>query len=277
MEYLFFLAFLDAIFNSSTSYLTRLADDKLVLASLEQYILLNSRELLHGLADSWMIELLVHVYGLYRGLAKISYQIPYSPEAEKVLFHLVAEKEWDLISTRIHSTSLKWLFQQERLCKSLSSQILKLCRLNNSLNGKQIIVRENNRRYADVHAIGELVASGDNFGAKLLVCLLRDLIEEGGQEDDISSVLSTIALIVDIFPSASDHLCLHGIASAIQILYYHFTSSSSRQIYIALFQLVCRILQSVHSEYLSSDEAWLAITIKGHVSQSLSMGWVRVR
>ncbi|KAM7477639.1 hypothetical protein LguiA_025852 [Lonicera macranthoides] len=257
------------MFNSSISSSTRLADDKLVLASLEQYILLNSSELLHGLGDSGMIELLVDVYGLYRVLAKISYQIPYSPEAERVLFHLVAEKEWDLLSTRIHSTSLKWLFQQEKLCKSLSTQILNLCRLYKSSNGKQILVQGKHSRNVYVHAIGELVSSGDNFGPTLLVCLLRDLVEEeGGQEYDIISVLSTIDAIIEIFPAASDHLCLHGIGGAIQNLYYHSRFSSSRQIFMALSQLLCRILHTVNSESLSDDEAWLAVTMKLNISSA---------
>ncbi|KAM7465531.1 hypothetical protein LguiB_013093 [Lonicera macranthoides] len=253
-----------SILYTSSLYNDRLADDKLVLASLEQFILLNSNELLRGLGDSGMIELLVDVYGLYRGLAKISYQIPYSPEAERILLHLVAEKEWDLLSTRIHSTSLKWLFQQEKLCKSLSSQILNFCRFYNSSNGKQILVLGKHSRNVDVHAIGELVSSGDNFGPTLLVCLLRDLVEEdeGGQEYDIISVLSTIDAIIEIFPAASDHLCLHGIGDAIQNLYYHSRFSSSRQIFMALSQLLCRILCTVHSESLSDDEAWLAVTMK---------------
>ncbi|KAA8548339.1 hypothetical protein F0562_000023 [Nyssa sinensis] len=84
------------ILYTSSLYNDRLADDKLVLASLEQYILVNRSEFFYEAADSVTIEILVNLYGLYRGLAKMSYQISYSPEAERILFHLVTEKEWDL-------------------------------------------------------------------------------------------------------------------------------------------------------------------------------------
>ncbi|KAK9902978.1 hypothetical protein M0R45_001369 [Rubus argutus] len=86
------------ILYTSSLYDERLADDKLVLASLEQYILVNSTDLQSGAIDSFTKMMLVHLYGLYRGLTKVSYEIPFSPEAERILFQIVTENEWDLPS-----------------------------------------------------------------------------------------------------------------------------------------------------------------------------------
>lgn len=232
-----------------------------MLASLEQYIILNSSELFYGAASSVRIELLVNLYGLYRGLAKISYQVPYSPEAERILFHLLAEKEWDLLSMRIHSASMKWLFQQEKICKLLSSQILQLCRWNSSIEN-HIVLHGTNNQNMDVSALAELVASGDNFAAKLLVYLLSELVEEDGEEHDIISVLYIITEATEMFPAASDQLCLHGIGIPIQNLYYHSRHSSSTDIFKSTLKLVFRIFSSVHFELLSDDEAWLTVTAK---------------
>ncbi|XP_059632085.1 protein PUTATIVE RECOMBINATION INITIATION DEFECT 1 [Cornus florida] len=248
------------ILYSSSLYDDRLADEKLMLASLEQYILINNGEFLYGAADTVKIELLVNLYSLSRGLAKMSYQMPYSLEAERILFHLVTEKECDLLSTRIHWTSLKWLFQQEKICKPLSNQILKLCRCNCS-DGYHIVIHGSNSQNIDVRAIAQLVASGDNFAATLLVCLLKELIEEG-QEHDIISVVNTLSAIIDILPAASDQLCLHGIGSAFQNLYHHSRHYSSPQRFMVISQLIFRIIHSVRSESLCDDEAWLVVTMK---------------
>ncbi|KAK9932951.1 hypothetical protein M0R45_020170 [Rubus argutus] len=126
------------ILYTSSLYDERLADDKLILASLEQLIMVNSTDLQSGATDSFTKMMLVHLYGLYRGLAKVSYKIPFSPEAERILFRVVTENEWDLPSARIHPISLKWFFQQEKMSKSLSHQLLRFCRRNTS-NGSDII------------------------------------------------------------------------------------------------------------------------------------------
>ncbi|KAK9288539.1 hypothetical protein L1049_016998 [Liquidambar formosana] len=245
----------------SSLYDERLADEKLVLASLEQYILVNSSDFLFVAVDSVTMVQLLNLYGLYRGLAKMNYQIPYSPEAERILFQLVVEKEWDMPSARIHSTALKWMFQQEKISKPLSYQILKFCRSSSS-NGNHIIANGNNYQNIDVQVIAELVAAGDNYGAMLLVCLLKQLVEEEGHEHDIISVLNLMTIIINIFPSASNQFCLHGIGNAVQNLYYHSSNSSLPQIFIAISLLVFNILRTVHSEILSDDEAWLAVTMK---------------
>lgn len=242
----------------------------MVLASLEQYILLNSSELLYGTAKSATIEILVNLYGLYRSLAKMSYQIPYSPEAERILFHLASEKDWDLLSTRIHFKSLKWLFQQEKMCKLLSSQILKLCRCNSSA-ANHLILHGNNIQSLDVLTLAELVASEDNFSATLLVYLLRELVEEAGQEDDTISMLNLTAAIIDTCPGTSDQLCLHGIGIAIENLYYQSRNASFPNTYMNTLKLIFRILSSVHSKSISEDESWLAVTMKVNVSAILAL------
>ena len=236
----------------------RLADDRMVLASLEQYILLNQSEILGGVVEPLIMEVLVNLYGLYRGLAKISYQIPYSPDAESILFHLVAEKQCEFLSTRIHTTSLKWLFQQERICEYLSSQLLRWCR-QCIVYGNQI-VDCNDTETVKFRELAELVASGDNYAAKLLVCLLRELVEENGQEHDIILLLKTIAAITALFPAASGQLSLNGIAFAIQNIYHQH--SSSIEIFNVTCQLVFTILNSVNSESLSDDEAWITVATK---------------
>ncbi|KVI04527.1 Armadillo-type fold [Cynara cardunculus var. scolymus] len=167
------------------------------------------------------ILLILYTSSLYddRGLAKINYQIPYSPEAESTLFYIVAEKQCELLFKRIHTTSLKWLFQQERICKYLSSEVLRWCR-HCIVYGNQI-VDCNDTETVKFRELAELVASGDNYAAKLLVCLLRELVEESGQKHDIVLLLNTIAAITALFPAASGQLSLNEIAFAIQDLYNH--------------------------------------------------------
>ncbi|KAM0038245.1 hypothetical protein Hdeb2414_s0013g00412581 [Helianthus debilis subsp. tardiflorus] len=243
------------ILYTSSLYDDRLADDRMVLASLEQYILLNSSEILSGIIKPLITEVLINLYALYRGLAKITYQIPYSQDAENSLFHLVTEKGTEILSTRTHRTALKWLFQQERICKYLSSQILRWCRTC-IVYGNQIVVC-NDTEPVSIKEIAELVASEDNYAAKLVVCLLRELLEENGHEDDIVLILNMTVSVITLFPAASGQLCLNGISLAIQNVYrYH---SSYGEIFNANCQLFFTILQSVSSESLSDDEDWLAV------------------
>ncbi|KAJ9553192.1 hypothetical protein OSB04_017237 [Centaurea solstitialis] len=108
--------------------------------------------------------------------------------------------------------------------------------------------------------LAELVASGDNYAAKLLVCLLRELVEERGQEQDIVLLLNTIAAITALFPAASGQLSLNGIAFAIQNIYHqHF---SSTEMFNVTCQLVFTILHSVNSDSVSDDEAWITVATK---------------
>lgn len=243
----------------SSLYDDRLADDKLVLASIEQFILLNGSEILYGPSPVRM-DLLINLYGLYRGIAKLGYQIPYSPDAEKILFHLLDEKDWDLIRTRVHFLSLKWLFQQERIFKSLSEQMVKLCQSNKS-EGSQIVISGKNSCKIEVRSIAELIISGDNFAAMIFVFLLGELVEELGREDDIISVVNTITEIIEIQPSASDQMSIHGLAGTLQKLCDHSVYSYP-DIFMATCQLAFIFLRSVQSKLLSNDEVWVAMIIK---------------
>nr|GME03956.1 protein PRD1 [Ipomoea batatas] len=238
----------------------RIAEDKLVLASLEQYIILNSNEYLYGSSVSGMLKLLINLYALYRSLAKMSYQIAYSPEAERIMFHLLAEKEWDLLTMRIHLTSLQWLFQQERICKLLSLQILKFCRYN--LKGQQMVVQRKNNQNIDLRVVADLVASGDNFAGLLFVFVLGELVDEVDKEIDIGLVLRTIQDVIEISPAASAQLCMHGIASAFQKLYFQSRYSSCPDIFLATSELAFMILQTVKSESISDDDIWVGIVVK---------------
>ncbi|PIA29814.1 hypothetical protein AQUCO_05800113v1 [Aquilegia coerulea] len=246
----------------SSLYDDRLAEEKQVLASLEQYILVNNDNFSSGLSDSVALVPLVNLYGLLRGTAVISYQtIPYSTEAEKVLFDLVLENELDLLSSRFHPVSLKWLFQQEKICMPLSKQILNFCRLN-SINGNHIIVHGNNN-HIDIQAIAELVAFGDSLGAKFMVSLLMQLQEEEGQEEDITSVLNLMNTVLNIFPAASNQLWMYGIGREIQNLYYSLSYSSSDRIFKLCSLLMFNVLRSIEAETLfHHEEVWLPLIIK---------------
>ncbi|XP_077226996.1 putative recombination initiation defect 1 [Tasmannia lanceolata] len=246
------------ILYTSSLHDERLADDRQVLASLEQYILVNSTNFFCGVADSGTLTQLVHLYGFFRGV-NTSCRAPYSPEAEKLLFHLIVENEWDLLSTRIHPTGLKWLFQQEQIRVPLSNHVLRFCR-SDTRNNSQSNDHENiNHQIIDIQVIAELVAAGDNCGASLLVSLLKQFHEEG-QEDDITSVLNIMIDILNIFPIASDQFCLHGIGDTICRLYY---SAYSRDMnFTTCLLLIFNILRSAQPKMLSDNDAWLPITMK---------------
>ncbi|KAL5703103.1 hypothetical protein ACHQM5_028237 [Ranunculus cassubicifolius] len=251
------------ILYSSSLYDDRLADEKQILASLEQYILVNYDNLINRVADSTALIQLVHLYGLLRGIASLSYQkIPYSTEAEKLLFDLVIKNELDLLSSGIHLVSLKWFFQQEEMSKILSMQILNFYRTN-SIDANHIVIHGNNCHMIDIQTIAELVAVGDNLMAKFLVSLLRQLQEEEGQEEDMALLINLMIMIVNIFPGSSDQLWMHGIGMEIHNLYYSLNYSSSQHIFKLCSILVFNILRSIQPETLSNhEEVWPPLTIK---------------
>ncbi|GER27846.1 protein PRD1 [Striga asiatica] len=258
----------------SSLYNDRIADEKVVLSSLEQFILLNSSNFPCGASASVTIEVVVNLYGLYRGFAKMSYQIPYSLEAEKILFQLLAGKNWDSLSTKIHMTSLTWLFQQEKLCKSLSTQILKFCRCNSSI-GDTVVINRNRQLKVDLNLLAELITMGNNFGAMIFVCLLGDLVENNSNDYDIISVLSVCTKIIEIAPVASDRFCINGIDLVLQSIYNH-SSQSFPELFIATCQFVFSLLRSVQPESMTSHEAWAGITVKlvDYLSSTVaSDGW----
>ncbi|KAH6816259.1 hypothetical protein C2S51_021079 [Perilla frutescens var. frutescens] len=244
----------------SSLYNDRFADEKLILSSLEQFILLNSGDFFCGASASVTIELLVNLYGYYRGFAKMRYQMPYSPEAERILFQLLEEKDWDSLSTKIHLTSLMWLFQQEKLCKLLCNQILKFCRCNSSVGNDMVLVKET-KQTVDLHVFADLITSRDNFVAVIFVCLLGDLVENPCRDYDIIAVLEACTEIVEIAPAASDQFCIHGIDGVLENI-YNFSASSSPKMFMCTSQLVFSILKSVQSQSLSINEAWVGITVK---------------
>ncbi|KAK8571600.1 hypothetical protein V6N13_047267 [Hibiscus sabdariffa] len=239
-----------------------LADERSVLASLEQYILVNSGDFFSGSINSSTMMQVLNLYGLCRGLAKLSNQVSHSLEAERILFHLLSQSEWDLPSAMIHPVAVRWLFQQEKISKPLTYQLLKFCRRDCS-DGNQILIRKDKSHIIDVRVIADLVATRDNYAAKLLVCLLVELTEEGAQNQDIIAVVNLISTALNIFPAASDQLCLHGIGNSIlMVVYYNSSHSSSSELLVAILLLLFNILSTVHHEALSDGESWLALPTK---------------
>ncbi|XP_073277139.1 protein PUTATIVE RECOMBINATION INITIATION DEFECT 1 isoform X1 [Primulina huaijiensis] len=256
----------------SSLYNDRIADDKLILASLEQYILLNSSDFVVRVSVSVTIELLVNLYGLHRGFAKMSYQIPYSPEAERILFQLLSDIDWNSLSTRIHFTSLKWLFQQEKLWKSLSKQILRFCRQYYSSNGHEITQTIN------LHVFAELITTGDNFVAMIFIHLLGELVGNTGQDYDIISVVKAMTEITEVAPAVSDQFCMHGIDD-VMLSIYLYSRYTSPELHVVISQLVISILISARSESILNDGAWIGIA--GKLLDSLTPavaldGWTEV-
>ncbi|KAL5997209.1 hypothetical protein ACLOJK_008139 [Asimina triloba] len=242
------------ILYASSLQQERLADDMQVLASLEQYILVNNS----NVEDCTELTQLAHLYGLIRG-SESSETIPYSFEAEKLLLHLLVDKEWDMLSVKIHPTALKWLFRQDKILIPLSTQILNFCRFNSKEKTQVINLGENTSQTIDIKLIAQLMASGDNFGPQVLVSLLKQL-QEDGQEDNIITVLNLMSEILNIFPAASNQFCMHGFSNVIQHLYY--STSPSTSICTTCLLLVFNILRSASPEMLSDQEAWLLITTK---------------
>ncbi|KAK8548369.1 hypothetical protein V6N12_061283 [Hibiscus sabdariffa] len=239
-----------------------LADERSVLASLEQYILVNSGDFFSGSINSSTMMQVLNLYGLCRGLAKLSNQVSHSLEAERILFHMLSQSEWDLPSATIHTVAVRWLFQQEKISKPLSYQLLKFCRRDCSV-GNQILFGMDKSHIIDVRVIADLVATRDNYAAKLLVCLLVELTEEGAQKQDIIAVVNLISTALNIFPAASDQLCLHGIGNSIlMVVYYNSSHSSSSELLVAILLLLFNILSTVHHEALSDEESWLALSTK---------------
>ncbi|CAO2831412.1 unnamed protein product [Amaranthus hypochondriacus] len=232
-----------------------LADKKLVLTSLEQYMLVNSSHLLSRAAASTDIVHLLNLYALCRSMTKMNDQICCNLDAEMIFF-LILERDWDLSSFDIHPSSLKWLFQQEKISKVLSNQILKLCR-NSCSNGIQA-----NDRIVNFLNIAHLATVGDNLLPKLLVLLLKQLAGEDMSLGDVISLLHFVSSIINIIPHASDQLCTNGMGNAVQILCSKLLCPSSLENCLIFLQFIFITLQSVQSQALNDDEAWLAVVMK---------------
>ncbi|MQL90768.1 hypothetical protein Taro_023379 [Colocasia esculenta] len=233
----------------------RIADEHQVLASLEQYVLVNGGNFSCGIADSAMLTQLVHLYSFARGVLT-AYKAPYSHEAEKTLFGLIYEHDWDLLSIGIHPTAFKWLLQQDSIRLALSSQILNFCGTY-STNRGQVSKHAKNIQIVDIQMVADLVASGDNYLASLLVCLLKQL-QEDGQEEDAVLVMNVILAILNIFPDASKELYLNNITDTFRILFHY----SSTKMFTIGSLLAFNVLNFVDPRMLSEDGSWLPITVK---------------
>ncbi|XP_068665865.1 protein PUTATIVE RECOMBINATION INITIATION DEFECT 1 [Aristolochia californica] len=244
------------ILYASSLHDERLADEKQVLASLEQCILVNCTGFLCEIADSTTLSELIHLYSLLRG-AHVKNQKSYSQEAEKLLFLLMVEREWDLLPELIHPAALRWLFQQDKINKTLSNNVLSFCRLI-SISKARSSHGNQQPRAISTQQIAELVASGDNFAASIIVSLLRQVSESGNKEDTIS-VVSLIIKMINIHPAASDQFCLHGIGDTIRSMYF---SKYSIGLFTTCSLMIFNILHSANSTKLLQHDAWLSITIQ---------------
>lgn len=221
-------------------------------------MLANSSHLLSGAAESTVVVHLLNLYALCRCFSKTNYQICYSSDAEDIFFHLLEERErdWDLSSFDIHPSTLEWLFQQEKLSKSLSCQILKLSR-NSFSNGTLV-----NCRIRNFHDIARLASVEDNLLPKLLVLLLKQLVGKDLLLEDVISFIHFISSIINIFPHASDQLCMHGMDIAAQNLCSNLLCTSSLESYMIVSRFIFIILCSVQSQTLYDDKAWLVVVMK---------------
>ncbi|CAL1404364.1 unnamed protein product [Linum trigynum] len=249
------------IFHTSSLYDDRVADEKSILASLEQYVLVNRSKLFCSGSDTWKAMQLINLYGLCRGLANGQDPISYSLEVENIVLQLVAQDDWDLLSSRLHFVSLKWWFRQEKIHKLLGNQILKFCRTNPS-NEICMPGPEDINQSLNLRVIAELATSGDNHVARILICLLVLLVEEEHQEEDIILVLNLMKSIIRTSPASVDEFCLNGMGNVLRTLYYSPYFSSSPQLFMACQSSVSIILRCVNPEALCDDQAWLAVTVK---------------
>ncbi|TYK01656.1 protein PRD1 isoform X1 [Cucumis melo var. makuwa] len=246
------------LLHASSLHDDRLADEKMVLASLEQYILVSKSGLLCGNHDPFTITQLVNIYGFCRSVADASCHTSYSSEVESILFQLVTESEWDMHSSRIHRSTLLWLFKQEKMRNPLSYQVLKICQI---LDPNWASTTTVHNQFIGAQEIAELIAEGENYAATILIFLLEQLVEEG-VEHHIILVVNFVSNIVNMFPSCADQLHVHGIGNAIKLIFYNTKNLYSKQTFKAVLLLVFSVLKSGHSGMLSNDEAWLAVTVK---------------
>ncbi|CAN0916350.1 Protein PUTATIVE RECOMBINATION INITIATION DEFECT 1 [Linum grandiflorum] len=250
------------ILHTSSLYNDRVADEKSMLASVEQYVLVNYSDLLGKNSDTSKIMQLINLYGLCRGFANGKNQNSYSLEAENTVLHLVSQNDWDLLSSRIHYLSLKWLFQQEKISKLLSFQMLKFSR-NKGLDATCMLGPLGITQTVSLKIVAELASSGDNYAARILVCLLLQLVEEEREEEDILLVLHLMKSIIETSPASANELCLNGIGNALRTLLYSQHHSPSPNTFTAAQILMSNVLCHVKPEALCDDgDAWLSVTVK---------------
>lgn len=198
---------------------------------------------------------LVHLYALVRS-DTLSYKIPYSAEAEKFIFNLIAQMDWDLFSIHLHPRALKWLFQQEDILTPLSFLILNVCR-SYSTNKDQICLQANSIKLLDIQMIAELIVSGDNFVVQLMLSLLVEGLEED-RKNDIVHLVNAMTDILNFFPRASNEFILHGIAETLRKVFYSVYFNQIETCCLLIFN----VLYLADHAALCQDEDWHGIILK---------------
>ncbi|TVU13764.1 hypothetical protein EJB05_37190, partial [Eragrostis curvula] len=242
------------ILYACSFYNERLAADNEILASLEQYILLNGGNFPYEINSSVMLTLLVHLYAFVRGIS-CGHSVPHSPEAENALLHVVTRKEWELLVIRVHPVAIKWLFQKQELMESLAFQMLTFCKT--FCKDKMVIVSTRSQ-LVDTQMVADLVLSGETNITFLLVSLLNQILKEG-TEDEVISVVNVIAEILVIFPCTSDQFISCGVVNALRGIY---CSSYTSRIKTVCSYLIFNILYSASALTFSQEDEWLALTVK---------------
>lgn len=234
--------------------LFRLCANNQILASVEQYILLNGGNFPYEINGSIMLTLLVHLYAFVRGIS-YSCSVPHSPEAENTLFHLIIHKDWDLLVIRVHPVAIKWLFQKQEIMEPLAFQMLNFCK---TFCENETVMLSNSSQLVDIQMIAELVLSGETTISSLLVSLLDQMVKEG-TEDEVFSVVSVIAEILLISPCSSNQFISCGIVSAFHGIYCLPYSSRSRTV---CSYLIFNILRSSNASTLGLEDEWLPLALK---------------
>ncbi|XP_039772409.1 protein PUTATIVE RECOMBINATION INITIATION DEFECT 1-like [Panicum virgatum] len=243
-----------SILYACSFYNERLAADNQILASVEQYILLNSGSFPYEINFSVMFTLLVHLYAYVRGIS-YSRSIPHSPEAESTLFHVMTQKDWDLLAIRVHPIAIKWLFQKQELMEPLAFQMLNFCK---TFCEDETIMLSNSSQLVDIQMVAELVLSGETIISFLLVSLLNQIVKEG-TEDEVFSVVRVIAKIITISPCTSDQFISCGIVNSFHGIYCLPYCS---RIQTVCSHLIFNILCSASALTFAQENEWLPLTVK---------------
>lgn len=236
--------------------LIRLASDNQILASVEQYILLNGGNFSREINAYTMLTLLVHLYAFVRGIS-YGHNIPHSPAAENTLFHVMKHKEWELLVIRVHPFAVKWLFQKKELMEPLAFQMLNFCK---TFCGDETIMLSNSSHISGVNIqmVAELVLSGETNITFLLVSLLNQIVKEG-TEGEIISLVNVISEILMIFPCTSNQFISCGVVDALRSIYCPLYTSSIKAV---CSYLIFNILYSASVLTSFQEDEWLALTVK---------------
>ncbi|KAF8780719.1 hypothetical protein HU200_001325 [Digitaria exilis] len=243
-----------SILYACSFYNGRLAAENQILASVEEYILLNGGNFPYEINSSVMLTLLVHLYAFVRGISD-SCSIPHSPEAENTLFHVMTHEKWDLLVIRVHPVAIKWLFQKQELMGPLAFHMLNFCK---TFCEDESVMLSNSSQLVDIEMVAELVLSGETIVSFLLVSLLNRVVKEG-TEDEVFSVVSAISEIIMISPCSSDQFVSCGIVDSFRGIYCLPYSSRIRTV---SSYLIFNILCSASVLTFLQGEEWLPLIVK---------------